>query len=66
MSSEVDFFLSLLRSKFDDKNNEKYVDTELPAFLTMLSGDEAATKTLSPPYGYIGSIDATESHREWW
>ena len=44
---------SLLRSKVDDKNNEKYDDTELPAFLAMLSGDEAATKTLSPPYGYI-------------
>ena len=56
---------SLLRSRVDDKNNEKYVYTELPAFLMMLSGDEAATKTLSPPYGYIGSIDAPRRHRKW-
>ena len=55
-----------MRSKVDDKNNEKYVDTELPAFLTMLSGDEAATKTLSPPYRYIGSIDVPRRHRKWW
>ena len=49
----MDYCSSLLRSKVDDKNNENYDDTKLPAFLAMLSGDEAATKTLSPPYGYI-------------
>ena len=55
MSSEVDYCPSLLRSKVDDKNNEKYDDTELPAFFAILSGNEAATKTLSPLYGIYGS-----------
>ncbi len=49
----MDYCPSLLRSKVDDKNNEKYDDTKLPAFLAMISGDEADTKTLPPPYGYI-------------
>ena len=62
----MDYCPSLLRRKVDDKNNEIYDVMELPAFLTKLSGDEAATKTLSPPYGYIGSIDAPGRHRKWW
>ena len=62
----MDCCLSLLHRKVGDKNNEKYVVMDLPAFLTKLSGDEAATKTLSPPHGYIGSIDAPGRHRKWW
>ena len=65
-SLEVECCPSLLRSNVDGKNNEKYDDTELPAFLAMLSGDKMAAKTLPPPYGYTQSIDAPLRHRKWW